>query len=80
MKVNKAWLKQQIENMKSDTRVHELCKCLTKTPDFKYHKPYCPVWKNGRIKELTETLESLKADSEIPCYWKTEIRKVLDGK
>ena len=31
---------------------HELCKCLTKTPDYQHHKQYCPVWKNGRIADL----------------------------
>lgn len=51
------WLKKQIKNMESDDRLHEFCKCLTKTPKPKYHKKHCPVWKNSRIAELEKAMQ-----------------------
>jgi hypothetical protein len=39
-----------------DSMTAELCKCQTKTPDWKHHQKYCPVWKNGRIDELENSL------------------------
>ena len=43
----------------------ELCKCLTKTPEWKHHKQYCPVWKNGRIAELEAVLVRFKDGAGI---------------
>lgn len=62
---NNDWLQRQIKNMKADTRLHELCKCLTKTPEPKYHKKHCPVWKNGRIAELETALEQIIYDYDV---------------
>ena len=28
------------------------CSCDTKTPDWKHHKQYCPIWKNGMLCEF----------------------------
>jgi len=56
-----------------NSRLHELCKCLTKTPERKYHEEYCPVWKNGRIAELEKGLEQAIYDYDIDDLQFTEL-------
>jgi hypothetical protein len=52
-----------LKKINKDTRLHELCKCLTKTPEWKYHEEYCPVWKNGRIGEIESMVKDLIAEN-----------------
>lgn len=51
----------------NNERLHELCKCLPKSPDWQHHKQYCPIWKNGRIEELELWL---KAALKISDLWR----------
>ena len=43
----------------------ELCNCLTKTPEFKYHKRGCPVRKDIKFPTLFYYEEAV--DSYIPA-------------
>ena len=57
-----------------DPEYRELCKCLTKTPEWEYHRTYCPVWKNGRIAKLEELLERLANITKAPVTNRTARR------
>lgn len=54
-----------------DEKRHELCKChdgRTASSDWRHHKKYCPIWKNGRIAGLESELKELREKlSEMYC-------------
>lgn len=44
----------------------EKCNCNHNAEHWKYHKQYCPIWKNGRIKELeNDSIINFKLKKEV---------------
>ena len=66
--------------VQNDTKLQELCKCLTKTPEWKYHKQYCPVWKNGRIAELEKKSHRIVNESIEAIHDLSANNEVLKGR
>jgi len=53
-----------MKNTALNSLTAELCKCLTKTQEWQHHKEYCPIWKNGKIRELKQALKGYVSDHE----------------
>lgn len=48
----------------SSADFYELCKCQAEAMDWEHHKQYCPIWKNGRIKDLELKVSQYDYDND----------------